>query len=261
MYTMLVADDERWIRERIISSIDWARIGVSVAGEAADGEEALTLSKQLKPDIILTDIRMPGINGLEFIKSLREEKSNARIIIISGFNDFHYAQKAIKLGVVDYILKPVENNELINIVKKCIRQIEAETYKNRIIEQVNAKENLTDKLADYVQGSSAKKRNTIEKALGFIKENYYRPITLNEISAEVMLNPSYFSNLFKESMGMSYSKYLTEFRIDKAKELMKDPTVRIKEIAALVGYDDPRYFVKVFKTVTGLTPNIYKEKL
>ena len=158
MYTMLVADDERWIRKRIISSINWTKIGVSIAGEAADGEEAMALSQKLKPDIILTDIRMPGINGLDFIKILHEAKINSRIIIISGFNDFDYAQKAIKLGVVDYILKPVENTELVKIVKKCIRQIEAETYKNRIIEQANPKGNLTEKLADYVQGSGSRKR-------------------------------------------------------------------------------------------------------
>jgi len=261
MYTMLVADDERWIRERIISSIDWSRIGVSVAGEAADGEEALALCIKLKPDIILTDIRMPGISGLDFIRSLNDERINARIIIISGFNDFDYAQKAIKLGVVDYILKPVENTELVDIVKKCIRQIEAETYKNRIIEQTDPQGNVIEKLADYVQGSSIRKRNTIEKALTFIKENYCRPISLNDISAEVMLNPSYFSNLFRESMGISFTKYLTEFRINKAKELMVNPTMRIKEIAGMVGYDDVRYFIKVFRSFTGISPGTYKEQL
>ena len=261
MYTMLVADDERWIRERIISSINWAGIGVSIAGEAADGEEALELSRQVKPDIILTDIRMPGINGLDFIKALNEEHIHARIIIISGFNDFEYAQKAIKFGVVDYILKPVENAELVNIVKKCIRQIEAENFKNKIIEQAESQDKLTEKLADYVQGSGTKKRNTIEKALTYIEENYKRHITLNDISEEVMLNSSYFSNLFKEVTGTSFNKYLTEFRINKAKELMSDPTMRIKEIAGMVGYDDMRYFIKVFKSVTGLPPNIYKERL
>ena len=261
MYTMLVADDERWIRERIISSINWTKIGVSIAGEAADGEEAMALSQKLKPDIILTDIRMPGISGLDFIKSLHEAKINSRIIIISGFNDFDYAQKAIKLGVVDYILKPVENTELVNIVKKCIRQIETETFKNRIIEQANPQGNVTEKITDYVEGSSIRKRNTIEKALAFLKENYQRPITLNDISEEVKMNPSYFSNLFKESMGISYSKYLTEFRVNKAKELMANPSMRIKEIAGMVGYDDVRYFIKVFKSFTGVSPGIYKEQL
>jgi len=262
MYTMLVADDEMWIRERIISSIDWKKIGVYIAGEAADGEEALSLSRQIKPDIILTDIRMPGINGLDFLKSINEEGLNARVIILSGYGDFDYAQKAIKLGVADYILKPVENNELVSIVKKCIRQIEAETYKNRIIEQAATQSNTAEKLALFARNEhNTKKRNTIEKAVVFIAENYNRPITLNDAAGEVLLNPSYFSNLFKETLGTSFNKYLTDFRISKAKELMKNPTVRIKEIAGMVGYNDVRYFIKVFKSITGISPNVYKEQL
>jgi len=164
--------------------------------------------------------------------------------------------------VTDYILKPVENSELINIVKKCIRQIEAEIYKNRIIQQATSNGNLDEKLAGYIKnGRAMGKRNTLEKALTYIKKNYNRPISLNDISAEVMLNPSYFSNLFKESMGLSFNKYLNQFRINKAKELMKDPTLRIKEITYMVGYENVRYFIRVFKSLTGLSPSVYKEQL
>ena len=262
MYTMLVADDEGWIRERIISSIDWAKIGVTVAGEAADGEEALSLCREIRPDIVLTDIRMPGINGLEFLKSLNEEGLSVKLIIISGYSDFDYAQKAIKLGVADYILKPVENAELVSVVKKCIRQIEADAYKNRIIEQAAHRKNLSKKLACYIEkGPALDKRNTLEKALAFINENYCRPISLGDVSDAVMLNPSYFSKLFKDSMGLPYSQYLTQCRINKAKELMENPTLRIKEIAGMVGYENARYFIRVFRSVTGFSPYVYKEQL
>ena len=262
MYTMIVADDEKWIRERIISSINWNRIGVSVIGEAADGEEALGLCRKLRPDIVLTDIRMPGINGLDFLKFLKDEGINSRLIIISGYGEFQYAKEAIKLGVVDYILKPVENDELVNIVKKCIRQIEAETLRNRIIEQLNIQDHLPKRLEDYEKrDGNVKKRNTIERALAFIKENYKGPVSLNDLSEEVMMNPSYLSKLFTEVLGISFSKYLTLYRINRARELMNDPTLRIKEIAGMVGYDNVRYFTKVFKSATGFTPNTYKEQL
>jgi len=259
MYTMLIADDEKWVRERIISFFKWKKINVSIVSEAADGEEALALSKQLKPDIIISDIRMPGLNGLDFLKSLNKEGVNARVIIISGYGDFEYAQKAIKLGVADYILKPVENAVLINAVKKCIRQIEAEAFKNKIIEDAGVKANLNGKLAGYINKSGYK--NTIDIAITFINNNYHRPITLNDVSAEVMLNPSYFSKLFKDSIGISYSKYLTRFRINKAKELLADPTRRIKEISAMVGYKNTRYFTNVFKSLTKVSPNTFKEQL
>ena len=259
MYTMLIADDEKWTRDRIISYFKWKKINVSIVSEAADGEEALALSKQLKPDIIISDIRMPGLNGLDFLKSLNEEGVNAKVIIISGYGDFEYAQKAIKLGVADYILKPVENAVLINAVKKCIRQIEAEAFKNKIIEDAGVKANLTGKLAGYINKSGYK--NTIDIAITFINNNYHRPITLNDVSAEVKLNPSYFSKLFKNSIGISYSKYLTRFRINKAKELLADPTRRIKEISAMVGYKNTRYFTNVFKSLTKVSPNTFKEQL
>lgn len=259
---MFVADDELWIRERIITSIDWGKIGVTVIGSAADGEEALTLCRELKPDIILTDIRMPGINGLDFIKTLHDEKNNTKIIIISGYSDFNYARQAIKIGVVDYILKPVENAELINIVKKCIRHIEAEAYKDSLIEQAESGKRITEKLAGYVNGpGNVRKRNTIERAINFINDNYDKTLTLNDISEEVMLNPSYFSSLFRETVGIPFNKYLTGLRIHKAKELMNDPTLRIKEIAGMVGYENTRYFIRVFKSITGLSPNTYKEQL
>ncbi|MDR2144685.1 MAG: response regulator [Treponema sp.] len=247
MYTMLVADDEPWIRERIIRSIDWAGAGAIVAGEAADGEEALRLCQKLRPDIVITDIRMPGINGLDFIKALRENGINAKIIIISGYGEFEYAQRAIKLGASDYILKPVENDELLAIVKKCIRELEPETRKKPFL-------NYTP------ETGGGRKRNTIEMALAFIREHYSRPITLTDISKDVRLNPSYFSKLFKDSTGISFSRYLTRFRMEKAVELMNDPTRRISEIANMVGYENVQYFIRVFKSFTGISPRIYKEQ-
>ena len=258
---MIVADDERWIRERIALSINWAKAGVRVTGEAADGEEALLLSRDLKPDIIITDIRMPGLSGLDFIKQLKKTGIRTKIIIISGYSDFNYAQKAIKLGVTDYILKPVENSELLNIVKKCVRQIEAENVRNHIIEQAAFQKKLSEKLAGYEEGTGANARNTIGKAIAFIENNYSRPISLEDTAAEVMLNPSYLSKLFRETVGLPYSKYLTIYRINKAKELMIDPTRRIKEISRLVGYENVQYFIRVFKSLTGLSPNVYKEQL
>ena len=258
---MIVADDERWIRERIALSIDWAKAGLKVAGEAADGEEALSLSRELKPDVIITDIRMPGLSGLDLIKQLRKTGIRAKIIIISGYSDFKYAQKAIKLGVSDYILKPVENSELVSVVKKLVRQIEAENVRDHIIEQAAFQKKLSEKLAEYADEDGAKARNIIGKALTFIENNYNRPISLQETAAEVMLNPSYFSKLFREKVGLPYSKYLTLYKINKAKELMADPARRIKEISDLVGYDNVRYFSRVFKSVTGIPPNVYKEQL
>jgi two-component system response regulator YesN len=255
---MIVADDEIWIRERIINSINWAEIGVTIAGEATDGEEALALCRALAPDIILTDIRMPVINGLEFLSALREDSINSKVIIISGYSDFEYAQKALKLGAFDYMLKPIENNDLIQIVKKCVGQIEAEEYKNKILEQAN----MRLRVHDFIEKKQGNKiRNTVEKAIEFIEQNYNKPITLTDVSEKVMLNASYFSKVFKDSTGEAFVKYLTKYRMRKAVELMKDPTLKIYEIAERVGYDNVQYFIKVFKSIEGISPNIFKENI
>jgi two-component system response regulator YesN len=266
MYKMIVADDELWIRERIINSINWAEIGVVVAGQASDGEEALIICKKLMPDIILTDIRMPIISGLEFLKTLREYGLTAKIIIISGYNDFEYARQAIKLGVFDYILKPVENNEMVDIVKKCVRRIEAENgiggqTSARIKESVPALKENDGLPHDQTDKSPANKtRRIVETAKKIIEENYHAPISLTDIAGKIALNPSYFCKIFRKSTGESFTKYLTRLRIKKAVEIMRDPTLKIYEVAGMVGYENVQYFIRVFKSMRGVSPNVFKEK-
>jgi YesN/AraC family two-component response regulator len=238
--------------------MNWAEIGVTVAGQASDGEEALELCKQLMPDIIITDIRMPVISGLEFLSALKETGVNAKVIIISGYSDFEYAHSALRLGVFDYILKPVENSELFDIVKKCIRQIETDAYASKIIEEAKLQLKITNTIENNPDN---KQRRIIEKAIVFIEQNYRDPITLTDVADQVMLNPAYFSKLFKDCAGEPFTKYLTRYRINKAVELMKDPTLKIYEIAAMAGYENAQYFMKVFKSIKGFSPNIYREKL
>lgn len=255
---MLVADDELWIRERIINSIKWAKIGITITGQASDGEEALMLYKELKPDIVITDIRMPVISGIEFISALRDTGINSKVIVISGYSEFDYAQKALRLGVFDYVLKPVENSELVEVVKKCIRQIEADAYINKIFEESKIRQTVAEHLENL---SDSRKRNIVEKAISFITENYHRPISLTDVAGHVMLNAAYFSKLFKDSTGGTFINYLTQYRISMAVELMKDPSLKIYEIASSVGYENVQYFTKVFKSVKGVSPYIYKEKI
>jgi two-component system response regulator YesN len=251
---MIVADDERWIRERIINSIGWEEIGVAIAGEAQDGEEALELCETLMPDIVLTDIRMPAINGLELVMAIKERGVNAKIIIISGYNDFSYAQKAIKLGVFDYILKPVENSEMLEVVKRCVRQIELES---------GGRESAGFSMPPAKTGTPEKGgriQKMLEKTKKFIEENYAKPLTQRDAAESIMLNTSYFSKIFNEEVGGSFPHYLARYRVGKAIELMKDPTLKVYEIASRVGYDNVQYFIKIFRHYTGMSPNQYRDR-
>lgn len=140
MHKLLIVDDESWVRERLKCTIDWNKIGLEVVGEAEDGEEALELTEKLSPDIVITDIRMPCIDGIDYIKRLRDNKNATRVILISGYSDFDYAKKAIKLGAFDYILKPIEDDELISVIERCLEEIRQDESKDvlfkRVTEQV-----------------------------------------------------------------------------------------------------------------------------
>lgn len=531
MYRMIVVDDEAWIRERLVHTIDWDQLGFGVVHEATCGEEALALAAEVQPDLILTDIRMPHMDGLELIERLKERRLAAKVVIISGFSDFEYAKKALSLGASDYILKPVEDDDLLGVVARCLEQIETDRQKEALLkkadDQVNKRlpllkemlfsklimghkpdeQKLRDTLADFgltnkglrhaclvlqvpeaealpterkpdanfipfvlrnllqdllpsvseneivfahadevmcivssfegddalartcltmsddirnivhkivgsalviglggavgdlldisasyrqakqmllhgyldsgrskdtksaagphktggyrlydtealinhirvgnkaaalasldqivrenrgirpidlkfiyidivnsvvrtaVEGSGAaedfskfslhffellqqsqstdeihgllgdtitriigflehsqskKRRKVIEKALEYMELHYTEELNLNAVAERFYLNASYFSKIFKEELGVSYTKYLMEFRVNKAAELMSDPTLKIYEISRRVGYEDVQYFTKMFKSFKGVTPGQYREKI
>ncbi|WP_238524550.1 response regulator transcription factor [Caldicellulosiruptor hydrothermalis] len=126
MYKMMIVDDEYYVKEGLKQTIDWAKYQIEIVGEADNGEDALNLAKTLNPDIIITDIRMPILDGVEFMKKLRENEINSHLIVISAYDDFEYARAAIKYGATNYILKPIDNNELIETIQKVIKKIESE---------------------------------------------------------------------------------------------------------------------------------------
>lgn len=532
MYRMIVVDDEAWIRERLVHTIDWGKLGIGFLHEATCGEEALALAAEVQPDLILTDIRMPRMDGLELIERLKEQRLAAKVVIISGFSDFEYAKKALSLGASDYILKPVEDDDLLDVVARCLEQIETDRRKEALLkkadDQVNKRlpllkemlfsklimghkpdepklrealndfglknkglchaclvlqvpepeafppENKPDanftqfvlrnllqdflpnvceneivfthadevvcivssfeekddelaracltmfedirkivhkivgstviiglggavrdlldipisyrqakqmllhgyldtgrskevksavgphksggyrlydtealinhirvgnkvaalasldqivrenrgirpidlkfiyidivnslvrtavegngaakdfsqfclhffellqqsqspdeihgllgdtitKIIDFLEHSQSKKRRkVIEKALEYMELHYPEELNLNAVAERFYLNASYFSKIFKEGLGVSYTKYLMEFRVNKAAELMSDPTLKIYEISRRVGYEDVQYFTKMFKSIKGVTPGQYREKI
>lgn len=126
MYRVMIVDDEKYIRRSIINRVEWGKYGLEVVGEAADGEEAYAGVQLYQPDIILVDIRMPVLDGLGLIKLLAEEHSQIRVIILSAYQDFSYAKKAIQLGVEDYLLKPIDELELEQVLLKIIKELDSE---------------------------------------------------------------------------------------------------------------------------------------
>ncbi|CAM4295807.1 response regulator [Paenibacillus alkaliterrae] len=139
MYTLLVVDDEKWVRQGLSLTIDWMAEGIELIGEAEDGEEALHRIQMDSPDIIITDIKMPRMDGLELIEALRNQQKKAHVIIISGYNDFHYAQKALKYGAYDYVLKPIEETALLEVVRRCVGDLEQENKRHLHLKEMSGR--------------------------------------------------------------------------------------------------------------------------
>lgn len=399
MYKLLIADDESIIRKGLKKVIDWQKLNIEVVGEAEDGEVALNLIEKLKPDIILLDICMPFLNGLELIKKIKDIDKNFIIIIVTGYDEFKYTHEALKLKVFDYLLKPINKEDLNNIILKALQELNKDnerknyiTWANRqlnenlnslrenffnnlisgnikelnvkkemnffkiklgdnigiiiikVIEKLNTEviskkwdrpllnfaiknmayellqkfnpvyaftddENnvviitnlnnvdkwvkigalIEEKFFQYLhytvvteeQGISGgilkiesaykSMRKEINKktefkpvvllAIKFIDNNYCEnDLSLEAVSKRLCLSSSYLSKLIKEETGLSFVDYVTSIRIKKAISIMDDPTVKIYQVAELVGYSNQHYFCKAFKKVTGLSPTEYRSR-
>ena len=416
MITMIVVDDEYYLRLGIKEITDWNEIGVELVGDAGNGEDGLKLALELEPDIILMDIRMPILNGLELMGKLKEHKLKSAVIVLSGFNDFEYAQVAINHGALAYLLKPIDKQQLVETVAKVVETIkiqkstknyyeklkgelssitnqflkdllagkitasqeiteriqflgvpmevknnlvvyikyddfeiyrqqfdenelagmkawidecvskylllsskfmglmieiqeeelcivlhpsdagldmirEVEECCHRFTREVQKKYSLTFSIGistlcaeieqihgayedavnaagyKFLPGSSSvsyqgdvegkEYRQEIKEVIKYIKNNYYKDITVESASRKLYISPSYLMHMMKNELGKTFNDCLTDCRIDAAKELLKDPDKKIYEISKSVGYNDVKYFTKVFKKMTGVNPSDY----
>lgn len=249
MFRIVVADDEKAEREMLSQYLKQS-FGVQVDLRVVEnGRQAATMAIIAEADIVLLDIEMPGISGLEAAKLILEQKKDVKIIFITAFPLFSYAQEALKLGASDYILKPVDKNDLIRAVKVAMDQVETQKQLTQVVSQINT------------ENKDIEKENIlVQKVRRYLQHNYMRvDISLDSVAEMVNLNPTYFSALFKKESGVNFLDYLTDLRINAAKEYLTDPLKGASEIASLVGYDSAGYFTRAFKKRTGLTPTEYRK--
>ena len=255
MLRCIIAEDERILRKGLILTTDWKSLDCEVVGEAENGLEALDLFKTKKPDLLITDIRMPLMDGLELIEKCRPLHS-ADYIIMSGYSDFSYAKKAIHLGVSEYILKPLDEEELFDAITKIKRE---RLKKNASPPPVSPEREpgSIETMEAFICQVPSKNRYIME-AMSFLSQNYDREISLKEICKALLISESYLTKLFKEHVGYSFVDFLMHCRVRKACELLADPAIKIYAAAEQVGYRDQRYFSVIFKKITGMTPKEYQ---
>jgi YesN/AraC family two-component response regulator len=242
MKKVLLVDDERWVRTALKWTINKLNLPLQVVHECQNGLEALDWIKMNEVDLILTDIRMPIMDGLALVKELRILKGEYDVIVISVHDEFQFIQQAMRSGVTDYLLKPVEESE----IKVCL-----EKWLNGKSNEVNTSNHpLPDN--DHVPLS------TIERVLDYISKTPLDQITLKEAAESIHINPSYLSQLFKQQLNKKFVDYITELRIEESKRLLQNTTLRMSEIAERVGYSDLAYFSNNFKRIVGSSPSEYR---
>lgn len=264
MIRVAIVEDEPWVRRLIIAEIPWDRFGMKLVAEVDNGPQAYEACLSVKPDIIFADIRIPGMDGLKLIERLRPRLTHTRFLIITGHADFHYAQEAVRLGVTDYLLKPVRSNDITAILETVCGEIAREQANRRRIARMR-RENATLQASLRSQTGFAETRRSIrdpriDKALVSIREHIAEQIPLEEIASSVGMSRSSFSAHFRLELGKSYVKFLSDLRAELAADLLKRPELTIAEIGSMVGYADPNYFARVFKTRFSVTPKDFRRE-
>ena len=245
MLKVLVVEDEELIRKGIVLAVDWAALGCVVVGEASNGEEALSAAERLSPSLIITDLKMPRMDGIEMLRRLRERGNMAYVIILTAYDSFTYAQSALRLGAVDFLLKPFHDGELEQAVQALRRRMEPSQGER----------------APAIPGlKKGDKSKYVLQAMGYIGEHYSDPnITVAEIAQSIGISEGHLSHTFKKETDYTLLNYLTRYRIHKAMELLRDCRVKVYEVAQQVGYKDITYFSATFKKVVGISPSEYQD--
>ena len=258
MYRVLVADDEPIERMVVTKKLQKYFPGQLEVFQAANGREAVEIFRREGLDIALLDIEMPGINGLKAAEIIRGESRDVSIIFLTAFDEFSYAKRAISVKALDYILKPAEDGEIQTVIEEAM-QLADQAFQGKSAKEWEEK-SPPEHFAEEGQ-EITRIRVAAEKIRSYIEAHYREDVSLQNVAGMMDYSDAYFCKIFKQCFQKSFIMYLSEFRVEKAKDLLEDTMVNIKDVSSSVGYRDSNYFAKVFKRMTGCTPSDYRFKV
>lgn len=265
MYRVLIADDEPIERTVVSKTILSHFPGQIEVTQAVNGREAVELFFEKNCQIALLDIEMPGVNGLEAAERIRERDKDCSIIFLTAFDEFSYAKRAIGVRAMDYLLKPSAEEEVVAVIEEAMRL--ADEAKRRVngtqTEAITHIDEAPVEAREQTLGNEGcspdiRMNAVAEMIRNYIDENYWEDISLQTAASAMNYSDAYFCRIFKQCFDKSFIVYLSEYRVDKAKELLSDVKNNVKDISQKVGYRDSNYFAKVFKRVAGVTPTEYR---
>ena len=251
MYRVVLVDDEQIILDGLSRAVRWGDMGCAVAGTAGNGEEGLRLVREVKPDILMTDIRMPNMDGLTMIAALRSEFPRLQIAVLTAFRDFEYAQTALNLGVCRYLLKPSKMDELYEAIRVMTARLDA----------LPPLPEGADPEDDPAAAGGDAGNFIVRKSLDYMRAHCAEHLSLADVAAHVYVSQWHLSKLINRHANQSFFDLLGRMRIERAKALLDDTSLRVHDVAEQSGYSDVAHFSKSFKRFTGVTPGEYRDGL
>ena len=258
MLKLVIAEDEDIIRMGLVQTIDWQAMEVELVGEAADGMEALEQVKKLQPDVLLTDIRMPRLSGLELADKVLAMGQRTRVVFLTSYAEFDYAREALRLQAVDYLLKPVEEEELARVMKNIAKDLANQAELEAGGENGSVSSSEVKELTDWLEllqepGLNPHVRRVLVTA-------YNQHLSIEELAGELQVSTSYLSRKLKEVTGHTFGGLLARYRLQKALKLLAEGEYRVYEVAEQTGFGEYKSFCQTFKKYLHESPKRYMQQ-
>lgn len=261
MYKVVVIDDEPIIIRGLSQLLPWEKYNCRIVGTAADGLEGLELIRTLRPEIVFSDIYMPKMNGLAMAAAIRSEFEDTQITILTGYRDFDLLQEALRLGVARYVLKPsnmTELEEALRVMTERLAKNEARKNGEQEAKPGSSDEGERERIGETEEAAGS---FVVRNAVEFMKTNYARKLTLKEVADAVFVSQWHLSKLMGRYLNKGFLELLSEIRIERAKQLLKDPSLRVGDVAEMVGFSDLPHFSRVFKKLAGMSANEFRNQI
>ena len=254
MIKVVIVEDEDIIRRGLVKTIDWQEMGAEIVGEAADGKEGLEVVRTVKPDLVMTDVKMPRLDGLEMAAQLRQEYPELKLVFLTSYAEFDYAQQAVRLGAEDYLLKPVDEEQIRKLMARLIEAQRAEeSGKAEIWEQLG--------LVDWQEALAHQGLNPhVRRVLETIEANYKEKLSIEELANDLAVSPSYLSRKLKEATGHTFVGLLARYRLQEAVKLLALGSYRVYEVAEHTGFGEYKNFCQIFKKYLAVSPKRFMQE-
>lgn len=257
---VLIVDDEQHIVEYLKYVVSWKSLGFETVQTTSSSSAAREYLLAEKPELMITDIRMPEFSGLDLAEMVYKEGLTTKIIILSGYSDFSYAQKAIHYGTIDYLLKPITKNDLLPVIDRVKASWQDDLRKTELPLESSSE---TAPENDLIRSNELDEatRLAMVKIITYIREHYPEDITLDVLSEQVYMHPVTISRLFKTATGITVTEFISQIRLEAAADLLEHSNLLVSDIGNLVGYHKAQYFINLFKKQYGTTPQKYRRKM